>query len=205
MLIKNSQPCSKSELDLFTVPPTQIAIKGGVWDDVLPFPNYTNSISFNIAADSTHYLDLSQTELWVKLSLTKNNVAVTDYSKIGLVNNLLHSIFSQVQVLVNNVEVENTNSHYPYRAYLENLLSYGKEAKETFLQNEFFFKDKAGSFDQFAFAARKNVDAKPTTNTAEVPAITQDMLNSGLIKRTERFKKLKTLELKGPIHSTFFQ
>jgi hypothetical protein len=108
----------------------------------VPFPNNTNSISFNIAADSTHYLDLSQTELWVKLSLTKNNVAVTDYSKIGLVNNLLHSIFSQVQVYVNNVEVENTNSHYPYRTYLENLLSYGKEAKKTFLQNEFFSKNK---------------------------------------------------------------
>jgi hypothetical protein len=35
MQIKNSPECGKSELDLFTTPPTQVAILEGAWDDIL--------------------------------------------------------------------------------------------------------------------------------------------------------------------------
>jgi hypothetical protein len=35
MLIKNSPECGKSELDLFSTPPTQVAILEGTYDDIL--------------------------------------------------------------------------------------------------------------------------------------------------------------------------
>ena len=207
MLIKNSQPCGKSELDLFSIPPTQIAVVSGVFDDVMPLANYTNTITFNITGDSKHYIDLSQTELWVKLSLEKNKTIVTDFTNIGVVNNLMHSIFSQVQILVNNVEVENSNSHYGYRCYLENLLCYGKEAKETFLATEGFSKDTAGNFEQFAQKVAVEVPENTSTGTAKIAAVTDTTLNKGLIARMKRFKDGKDgiIELKGPIHSHFLQ
>ena len=61
--------------------------------------------------------------------------------KVGVVNNLLHSIFEQVQVYLNNTPVENSNKTYPYRAYLENLLCYNRESKETLLRSELWVKD----------------------------------------------------------------
>ena len=56
-------------------------------------------------------------------------------------------MFEQVQVYLNNVPVENTNKTYPHRAYLENLLCYGDEAKKSFLMTNGFKMDKATYFD----------------------------------------------------------
>ena len=52
-----------------------------------------------------------------------------------MINNILHSLFQQVQISLNNAPVENTNRNYAYRAYLENLLCYNKESKETLISN----------------------------------------------------------------------
>ncbi len=70
--------------------------------------------------------------------MKKNNewkpIDWTTKPNIGPVNNLIHSLFSQCQVYLNNKGVENTNSNYAYKAYLNNLLCYGREAKETFFE-----------------------------------------------------------------------
>ena len=50
MQIKDSMECAKSELDLFSVPPTNIAIEEGHWDNIQPHPNFDQSpvIRFDI-------------------------------------------------------------------------------------------------------------------------------------------------------------
>ena len=40
MKINNSEECAKSELDLFSVPPTQTVVEEGVWDTIQPHPNF---------------------------------------------------------------------------------------------------------------------------------------------------------------------
>ena len=64
MRINNSEECAKSELDLFSVPPTQTVVEEGVWDTIQPHSNFsTNSvIKFDIPGTNIHYIDLSQTE-----------------------------------------------------------------------------------------------------------------------------------------------
>ena len=141
-----SEECIKSELDLFSTPPTQTAIEDGIWDTILPHPNFRDSstIRFDIPGTSANYLDLSQTELHCEIQcLTANNAGynATDKKKISVVNNLLHSLFKQIKVLMNNSPVENTNDTYAYRAYMENLLLYSKEAKNSFLRAENWIKD----------------------------------------------------------------
>ena len=63
--IGESEECSKSELDLFYVPPTQTAIEEGFYDDIEPHDSYAtaDNIRFDIPGDSLHFLNLAETEI----------------------------------------------------------------------------------------------------------------------------------------------
>ena len=153
MQIKDSMECAKSELDLFSVPPTNTAIEEGHWDNIQPHPNFDQSpvIRFDITGTNSHYIDLAATELHVKFQITTDrttNPLKAHKDKMSLVNNFLHSMFEQCQVYLNNVAVENTNKCYAYRSYLENLLCYNNDAKQNLLRGDFFFPEdkKASTF-----------------------------------------------------------
>ena len=207
MRVTVSQECTKSELDLFTVPPTQTSIEDGVWDTIQPHPNINDGvIRFDIPATSSHYVDLAETHLYVTAKITNKagDVKIVDADKTGPVNNFLHSIFSQVEVFLNNTPVENSNSTYAYRAYLENLLCYNKEAKNTFLQGDLFYKD-TGDFESndvtTTLSVTKGVGTAP--DTIDIGEKTTGP-NKGLIARRKRFLDGKNVEMRGKIHCDIF-
>jgi hypothetical protein len=206
----NSLECGKSELDIFTLPPTQIVVEEGEFHHVPPYSNYENgTVNFKINGDSLYYLDLSQTEMWTDLKITVNDgdVAEADWKSIFPVNNLLHSIFSQIQVYINSEEVENSNSTYPYRAYLENLLCYGREAKETLLRNELFFKDDAGFFESREETDVESAYTFETNNEQQTVKVTpfQKKMNHGALMRRNEFKNRgNRCQIRGRLHSDIF-
>ena len=63
-----SNECSKSELDLFTIPSTQTSISKGQWIEYHPLSNITETgpIKFNVSGSGEEYLDLARTQLYVK-------------------------------------------------------------------------------------------------------------------------------------------
>ena len=189
--------CTKSELDLFTVPPTQTSIEEGRWDIVNPDSGYVknNSISFKLPSTNSHYFDLSETQLFMQVKITKTNngdeTGFTATEIVAPVNNLLHSMFSQIKILLNDKAVENSNSYYHYKSYLENLLSYGSEAKRTFLVNEGWSDDTSSVFDETALK----------TSTTE-PIIAK--VNKGYLDRRRNFLNGNVVELCGRIHSDVF-
>ena len=64
---------------------------------------------------------------------------------------ILDSLFKKIELKIgaglNRKLVEVGNSHYAYKAYLLNLLNFGYEAKKTWLQSGFFYKDTHSEFD----------------------------------------------------------
>ena len=71
----NSKRCEKSEIDLFSVPPTQLSLKKGRWIDYRPLSSVTNNdspITFMISG-TDEYLDLSKTILSVKGKVVNGN------------------------------------------------------------------------------------------------------------------------------------
>ena len=60
--------CTKSELDLFTIPATQASIHKGQWIEYHPLTNITDTgpIELNVSATGKEYLDLAGTQLYVK-------------------------------------------------------------------------------------------------------------------------------------------
>ena len=57
---------------------------------------------------------------------------------------------------LNRKLVEVGNSHYAYKAYLLNLLNFGQEAKNTWIQSGCFYKDTSEQLD--------NIEIQATTN-----------------------------------------
>ena len=184
-----SQECTKSELDLFSIPATQTSIIKGQWIEYHPISNITDSgpIEFNISGSGEEYLDLAKTQLFVKAKITKANGSALDAeTKVGPVNLFLHSLFSQVDVSLNERLISPSTNTYPYRAMIETLFNYGGEAKSSQLSMAMFYKDTPGKMDV--------VD--PVADDADA--------NMGLKARYTFTNESKTVDMMGPIHSDIF-
>ena len=201
MRIGQSPEVSKSELDLYYVPPTQTAIEEGHYDDILPHSSFTSAdnIRFDIPGDSSHFLNLAETELYVcGRIMVKNNpdMGIESTVKLGPVNNFLHSLFSQVNINITNQNVEISNSSYSIRSYLENLISFNKIEKPSILAGDCFEKDSCGEFDNFSIV--------PSTTDAETKLVTVNKVNSGFLKRREKFLNAQVVQLQGKLHCDLF-
>ncbi|GFW79463.1 uncharacterized protein F54H12.2 [Trichonephila clavipes] len=107
-LLKDSLECAKSELNLFALPPTQTVIERGQWVQFHPIANVSDGgpIEFVISGSGEEYLDLSQTQLYVRAKILRNDGRlITEENKVGPVNLFLHSLFSQVDISLNEREL----------------------------------------------------------------------------------------------------
>jgi hypothetical protein len=150
VLHPQSNLCVKSELDLFQLPPTQVAIQDGHHVEHRPLSSITDQgpVEFFVAPSDVEYIDPNDTYLYVKMRvLNADGTPLAHDAAVGPENLTLHSLWSQVDVFLNDTLITPSNNTYPYRAYLETLLSYGEDAKKSFLQLAMFFKDKAGHMD----------------------------------------------------------
>ncbi|GBN85811.1 hypothetical protein AVEN_232635-1 [Araneus ventricosus] len=151
-ILKLSPECLKSEFELFHPSPTQRAVENGQWVEFHPLSNVFDGgpVEFHISGSGEEYLDLSQTQLYVKAKILKVDGSPTlkeikenvlHQIKIGTVNLFLHSLFRQVVVSLNDRLVSNSNNTYPYRSYIETLLNHGFDSKTSQITSEIFHKD----------------------------------------------------------------
>lgn len=183
-LHKLSCDCSKSEIDLFSIPPTQTTIEQGKWVEFFPVTSIADAtpIQFHLQSSPEEYTDLSQTLLHLKAKIVNaDGTALTDESSVAPVNLFLHSLFSEVDVMFNDTLITPSTNTYPYRAMFENLLTYGRDAKLSQLTSSLFYKDTAGYMEIN--------DPLASSNT-----------NEGLNKRHEFTKLSKTVDMVGRLH-----
>ena len=137
----------KTELDLFTVPPTQDCIAESHVVEHQPMASLDSGgpIEFFIPGSGDDYIDLANTMLHLQVKVTRADGNPIDAGEpVGPVNNFLHSLFSHIDLSLNGTLVTSSSSNsYPYRSYIEELLSYGFDAKSTQLTNQLWYKDKA--------------------------------------------------------------
>src|SRR6266516_5049889 len=179
--------CAKSELDLFSVPATQTSIESGGWVEYNPISSLADGapIEFVVGGSGQDYINLANTQLYVKAEIVQaDNTAIDNTHKVGPINLLLHSLFSEVDFKLNDTLISSTNNRYVYRAYLETLLSYGHAAKGSQLTAALYYKDKATKLDD--------------TNPLDVAA------NDGLKKRRSFFNDWGIVDMVGCIHSDLF-
>ena len=179
--------CVKSELDLFSMPPTQTSIENGSLVEYRPLAALTDEgpIEFSIPGTSTDYIDPAHVYLYVECKVTKaDGTNINDNAKVAPVNLLLHSLFQQLDVSLNGKLVSSSTNTYAYRAYIETLLNYGKAAKETQLTSSLWYKDAV------------NMDYTRTDG--------DDNVNNGFVKRAEHINRSRTVDMIGRLHCDLF-
>ena len=208
-----SKRCDKSEIDLFSVPPTQQSLERGRWIDYAPLSSVENTDSpINFLVTGTdEYIDLSKTILTVTGKIVKDNEAVLDANQtdVAPVNNFLHSLFKQVDVYLNGKQVTPAMGTYPYRAYIETLLNYDVSAKESQFSSALYYKDTATKMDEGgSLPVSISIKAKNATKTNDpeetftfkVPGTG----NQGFAKRSKFIQNSKQFVLSGPIFADIF-
>ena len=215
-----SKRCEKSEVDLFSIPPTQLSLEKGRWIEYRPLSSVQNNdsaITFVIAG-TDEYLDLSKTILVVegKVVPGTGGELSTGQASIAPVNNFLHSLFRQVDVYFNGKQVTPAMGTYAYRSYLETLLNYDVSAKQSQLSSAMYYKDTAGQMDEAGSLPSsmtiKNVTAVTSAGANGAATLTTENVsipvpgtgNQGFAKRHTFIENSKKFTLSGPIFTDVF-
>ena len=158
-----------------SIPPTMTTMQGTMWYDYHPIASLDSHhapIEFLIPPHTEFYTDLSQGCLYIKFRILKQTGEDLDTdAKLFLINNFFHSMFSGIDLYINNKLITNN----PYRAYLKILFSYGSDVKDNQLKAaEFRSEDEPGAFE--------------------------DMSNKCIADRGKHVAKSKSVELQGKLH-----
>jgi len=118
------------------------------------------------------YIDLRRSRLYLKLKIEKSDgSALQPKGKTGIINLPLKSLFSHIDVYMNNKLVSMNSNNYPRKTYLNVILSSGSDEQNSQLQSQLYMKDDA-PMDSFT-------------------------LNAGVINRYQYTKESKSFELEG--------
>ena len=182
------------ELALFSQSPVNVAEDKITWNEIQP--SYMSNaeysaINFSIIGNSTQYIKLSETELYVRIQIEKGDGtplkrANNDGSPVPLqereygtpIDYILHSMWSSVDIKLNNNLVSESGTNYMYKALMETLLTYSENTKRIQLANA-GFTGESGDFTQ------THPDSPP--------------YNHGLKTRQRWFKQNNIVEFVGPL------
>lgn len=138
LLDQASSPSSKSEIALFSVPSTQVAVERGFWYDVHPVNTLTNDgpYEFHVSPDP-HYLDLNKNYIHMQLKISKRDgtdlQGGANPDLVGPIHLIGKTFFKQVKLFLNNKLAYDSGDTYAYRAHLETLFNFDQGVKNTFL------------------------------------------------------------------------
>ena len=208
-----SKRCEKSEIDLFSIPPTQLSLEKGRWIEYRPLSDVQtgdSAITYLISG-TDEYIDLSKTILSVKGNVFASDGVTAVNTNVAPVNNFLHSLFKQVDVFLNGKQVTPAMGTYAYRSYIETLLNYDVSAKKSQLSSAMYYKDTAGKMeDKGALPKTRQVKLQEKQSDGsfslgvETTITTAGTGNQGFAKRSDFIQDKKRFSLSGPIFSDVF-
>jgi hypothetical protein len=126
------------ELDIFTVPKIQNSIDYDFTAEYRPASTLDSKsfIEFNITTAPDEYLRLYKTEFYLRLKIIidkklKTGVTAADWASVSTCNNLLNSIFKQVEFWIGDRLIDPPHQTYPYKTYIEKHLGKSRDVKNT--------------------------------------------------------------------------
>lgn len=185
-LIDERSPIStKSELDLFSIPGTQVAIKRYFNDVIHPSNPITNEgpYQFRIPADP-NFVSLSNHYVYFQLRIVRedgtnlNAAGNNPDPLIATINAIGKTFFKQIKLFLNSKMVYDSGDKYHYKAFLETELNYGYDAKSTHLSACGYTRE-GGDIDLAT--------------------------NPGFVSRAAAFAESKWVEVQAPLHVDMMQ
>ena len=182
-------PCLRNQLDLFAAQPVAIGPVKATYEVLFPTSNISAPsapIEFVSAASSDNFTKLDETQLEIKASiLTESGASPSESSVAAPVNNVLHSLFEQVEVYLGDTRVSSASLNYSYKAYIQTVTNFDAQEKDTHLSSQHFYRDNNLS----------TVTARPAD---------QSERNDGLIKRCKACTRVDSFTMIGKPHCDIF-
>ena len=172
------------ELALFSKPPVNVGEDKISWVEYRPTfmsSGEYSSVQFHIPGNSSQYIDMNRSELYVKIKIKKvDGTEFKNEEKESAlpIDLILHSMWSSVDIKMNHTLVSTSGTDYMHKALIETLLNYNEGAKRNQM-SAIGFSGESGNFSQ--------------THPDTVP------FNHGLKTRNSWFKDVKTVEFMGPL------
>ena len=136
-----------SELELFDLPGSQTSVNEIYYEEIRPLSAVSGEGPYEFRVNGQHssdYLDLRNSQLYVRLKVQKADGTDLTTEKVGPANLFLQSLFSATEVTLQN-KASITNNYNPYRAYIHTLLNYGQDALSSQIQTQGWFIDDSDS------------------------------------------------------------
>ena len=100
-----------------------------------------SSLEFEIVGDRNNFIDLQKIYLEIKFRVVQSNGNdlrfntgdANNSDSPHLVNNALHSLFTDCSASANGIKISFANGHYAHKSFIETEFSHGSDAKKTWL------------------------------------------------------------------------
>ena len=139
MSLSKSVAVQSPSLNLFDVPPTDYSLVESRYVPINPFTTGIHPIDFQIDPQDS-FVDLSKSyfegELQFKLD---NGGNITNDTLVTTCNNLMHSLFKQINVRLNGTLVSPETDTYHHKAYMDAVIHNNRDDGETILKPEGWF------------------------------------------------------------------
>jgi hypothetical protein len=154
--------------------------------------------NFEMVSRGDYYIDLNKTRMYMKLKVVnQNGTPIGNTANVAPINFVGPSMISAIEYSIAGKAISDLGStHFGYKTYLENILSYSNSARETHLKASRYYGDEANKFDIITA-----VDAV-TTGTNQTPAVVP---NKGHESRKTMCAGSKEFDTMFPIHSDILQ
>lgn len=174
------------ELSLFASRSNQVAVEKLYYTEARSISNISSTdtpIEIVVSGAGAEYIDLKKCKLYVKARILKADGSILDENeKTGIINLPLQSMFSQMDVYLNNKLVSLNTNNYPWKAYIKTILFSGRDELLSQKQSQLFFKEDGDLADSNAYNGG----------------------NSGLVQRYAFTKRSALFELEGNLMEDIF-
>lgn len=132
-----------SSLDLFEKPSMLVTFDNAFEQRIGPvYSSDGPTLEFKLVGDRNNFIDLQKIYLELNCTIRQADGSalrahVTDNAQRdtpNFVNNILHSLFSECDIFANGIKVSSANGLYAHKSFIETEMSFGKEAKDTWLK-----------------------------------------------------------------------
>ena len=149
---------AKNELDLFSGRPLQLCIESHKWCDLRPASTVSenNPVCFTIAGSEEEFLDPTF-YLKMKLKIKASNGEPLKADSTTAPVNLAWSCNVRTCGFENSRQNHHDAQLSLSSVYVERLLNFGSDAKQTQLTSELFYTDTGGYFDSMDVAINRGL------------------------------------------------
>ena len=140
MSLSKSVAVQSPSLNLFDVPPTDYSLVESRYVPINPFTTGIHPIDFQIDPQDS-FVDLSKSYFEGELQLKLDNGGnITNDTLVTICNNLMHSLFKQINVRLNGTLISPQTDTDHHRAYMDAVIHNDHDDGETILKPEDWLK-----------------------------------------------------------------